>query len=339
MPKVSVIVPVYNVEHYVGAAIQSVLEQTFQDFEILIIDDASPDQSIAVCRGFDDDRIRIIQQANRGLAGARNTGIRNAQGEYLAFLDSDDLWTADKLEKHVAHLDRYPEVGLSYCRSAFIDQKGEPLHYHQMPKLKDITPVHLLCRNPVGNGSAPVIRKQTLDAIQFMDDLHGSPEVCYFDEHLRQSEDIECWLRIALKTNWILEGLPEPLTLYRVNVGGLSASLFKQLASWEKVIEKTHGYAPRLIDQWGSLARAYQLRYLSRRAVQLRDAKLAIKLIHEAISTDLRIVLQEPQRTGLTLLAAWVLALVPSGFFQRLEAFGMRRVEKSQQRVIANGRT
>ncbi len=337
MPKVSVIVPVYNVERYVGAAIQSVLEQTFQDFEILIVDDASPDQSIAVCRRFDDDRIRIIQQANRGLAGARNTGIRNAQGEYLAFLDSDDLWTVDKLEKHVAHLDRYPEVGLSYCRSAFIDQEGEPLHYHQMPKLKDITPVHLLCRNPVGNGSAPVIRKQTLDAIQFMDDLHGSPEVCYFDEHLRQSEDIECWLRIALKTNWTLEGLPEPLTLYRVNVGGLSASLFKQLASWEKVIEKTHGYAPRLIDQWGSLARAYQLRYLSRRAVQLRDAKLAMKLIHEAISTDLRIVVQEPQRTGLTLLAAWVLAFVPSGFFQRLEAFGMRRVEKSQQRAIARG--
>jgi glycosyltransferase involved in cell wall biosynthesis len=337
MPKVSVIVPVYNVERYVGAAIQSVLDQTFQDFEILIIDDASPDQSIAVCRRFTDSRIRIIQQANRGLAGARNTGIRNAKGEYLAFLDSDDLWTVDKLEKHVAHLNRYPEVGLSYCRSAFVDQEGEPLHYHQMPKLKDIDPVHLLCRNPVGNGSAPVIRKQVFEEIQFMDDLHGSLEVCYFDEHLRQSEDIECWLRIALKTNWSLEGLPEPLTLYRVNTGGLSASLFKQLASWEAVIEKTHGYAPRLIDQWGSLARAYQLRYLARRAVQLRDAKLALKLVHESISTDPRILLQEPQRTLLTLIAAWVLALFPEKLFQQLESFGMRRVEKAQQRIIAKG--
>jgi glycosyltransferase involved in cell wall biosynthesis len=337
MPKVSVIVPVYNVERYVGAAIQSVLDQTFQDFEILIIDDASPDQSIAVCRRFTDKRIRIIQQANRGLAGARNTGIRNAQGEYLAFLDSDDLWTVDKLEKHVAHLDRYPEVGLSYCRSAFIDQEGEPLHYHQMPKLKDIDPVHLLCRNPVGNGSAPVIRRQVFEEIQFIDDLHGSPEFCYFDEHLRQSEDIECWLRIALKTNWSLEGLPEPLTLYRVNTGGLSASLFKQLASWEAVIEKTRGYAPRLIDQWGSLARAYQLRYLARRAVQLRDAKLALKLVHEAISTDPRILLQEPQRTFLTWIAAWVLALFPQQLFQQLESFGMRRVEKTQQRIIAKG--
>jgi glycosyltransferase involved in cell wall biosynthesis len=337
MPKVSVIIPVYNVERYVGAAIQSVLDQTFQDFEILIIDDASPDQSIAVCRRFMDARIRIIQQANRGLAGARNTGIRNAKGEYLAFLDSDDLWTVDKLEKHIAHLDHNSEVGLSYCRSAFIDQEGEPLHYHQMPKLKDIDPVHLLCRNPIGNGSAPVIRRQVLEEIQFMDNLHGSPEICYFDEHLRQSEDIECWLRIALKTNWSLEGLPEPLTLYRVNTGGLSASLFKQLASWEAVIEKTRGYAPQLIDQWGSLARAYQLRYLARRAVQLRDAKLALKLVHEAIFTDPRIVLQEPQRTLLTWIAAWVLALFPEKLFQQLESFGMRRVEKTQQRIIAKG--
>lgn len=337
MPKVSVIVPVYNVECYVGAAIQSVLDQTFQDFEILIIDDASPDQSIAVCRRFADERIRIIQQANRGLAGARNTGIRNARGEYLAFLDSDDLWTTDKLERHVAHLDRHPEVGLSYCRSAFVDQEGAPLHYHQMPKLKEIDSVHLLCRNPVGNGSAPVIRKQTLEAIQFTDDLHGAPEICYFDEHLRQSEDIECWLRISLKTDWILEGLPEPLTLYRVNTGGLSASLFKQLASWEQVIEKTRSYAPQLIAQWGSLARAYQLRYLARRAVQLRDAKLALKLVHEAIFTDPRIVLQEPQRTLLTWIAAWILALVPQPLFQQLENFGMRRVEKTQQRIIARG--
>ena len=91
MPKVSVIMPVYNVERFVAAAVQSVLAQTFTDFELLVIADLSPDGSIAICQGFDDPRIRIIRhEFNRGLAGARNTGVRNAKGDLLAFLDSDE---------------------------------------------------------------------------------------------------------------------------------------------------------------------------------------------------------------------------------------------------------
>ena len=87
MPKVSVIMPVYNVEKYIAETISSVLAQTFTDFELLVIDDESKDRSIEICESFTDQRIKIIHQKNRGLAGARNTGIRHAQGEYLAFLD------------------------------------------------------------------------------------------------------------------------------------------------------------------------------------------------------------------------------------------------------------
>jgi glycosyltransferase involved in cell wall biosynthesis len=108
--KVSVILPVYGVEKYIAEAVRSVLAQTFSDFELLIIDDGSPDRSVEICRQFTDSRIRIIQQQNRGLSGARNTGIRYAKGEYLAFLDGDDLWAPEKLEKQVAHLDNSPKV-------------------------------------------------------------------------------------------------------------------------------------------------------------------------------------------------------------------------------------
>ncbi|AGY60245.1 glycosyltransferase family 2 protein [Gloeobacter kilaueensis] len=333
MPKVSVIVPVYNVEPYVAAALHSVLDQTYRDFEVIVVDDASPDRSVEICRSFRDPRLRIVQQANRGLAGARNTGIRHARGEYLAFLDSDDLWAATKLQKHVAHLDSHPEVGLSFSRSAFIDGAGQPLNYYQMPRLSGIDAAHLLCRNPVGNGSAPVIRRQTLADIAYPGEREGEP--CYFDEQFRQSEDIECWVRIALQTGWQIEGIPEALTFYRVNAGGLSAVLLKQLASWERMIEKTRSYAPELIAAAGNLARAYQLRYLARRAVQLRDGAMAVSLMRRAIATDKRILIEEPRRTLLTALAALVLLAVPADLFNRLEAFGMRRVARQQERIIA----
>ena len=166
-PFVSVIIPTYKVERYIAQTIQSVLDQTYSHFEVLVIDDESPDRSIEICQRFQDPRIRIIRQKNRGLAGARNTGIRHAQGTYLAFLDSDDLWRPEKLMQHVLHLESSPEVGVSFSRSAFIDTDGHPLGIYQMPKLTGINGPYLLCRNPIGNGSAPVIRRTALEAIQF----------------------------------------------------------------------------------------------------------------------------------------------------------------------------
>lgn len=122
MKKVSVIIPVYNADKYIAATVESVLAQTYKNFEILIIDDGSPDKSLKVCQQFQDSRIKIICQANRGLPGARNTGIRHAQGDYIAFLDADDIWLPNKLEKHVNHLNNSPTVGISFCYSAFINE-------------------------------------------------------------------------------------------------------------------------------------------------------------------------------------------------------------------------
>ena len=101
MPKISVIMPVYNVEKFVARSIESVLRQTHADFELILVDDGGNDQSLAICRNFKDPRIRIISQVNRGLAGARNTGIRNANGQYIALIDSDDLWHEEKDRKSV----------------------------------------------------------------------------------------------------------------------------------------------------------------------------------------------------------------------------------------------
>jgi glycosyltransferase involved in cell wall biosynthesis len=334
MKKVSVIIPVYGVEKYIAATVQSVLDQTYQNFELLIINDESRDRSIEICQQFTDQRIKIIHQKNRGLAGARNTGIRHAQGEFLAFLDGDDLWLPEKLEKHVEHLENSPIVGISFSRSAFIDEAGQPLGIYQMPKLTGITIPNLLCRNPISNGSAPVIRREVFEAIKFPENLYGTVEDFYFDDRFRASEDIECWFRIAIKTPWQIEGIPEALTLYRVNSGGLSASVFKQLDSWEQVIEKTRSYAPELVAQWENPARAYQYRYLARRALTLKDGATAVKLFHRALATHWRILLEEPRRTLLTWGAVYLLWILPQSFYYQLEGLALKMTEFTQKRRI-----
>lgn len=334
MKKVSVIIPVYGVENYIAAAVQSVLDQTYQNFEILIIDDATKDRSIEICQKFTDSRIKIIHQANRGLAGARNTGIRHAQGEYLAFIDGDDLWAPQKLEKHIAHLENSPNVGVSFSRSIFIDEAGKSLGTYQMPKLKDITTSYLLGRNPVGNGSAAVIRREVFEAIKFQDNLHGTVEDFYFDEHFRRSEDMECWIRISIQTDWLLEGISEALTLYRVNSSGLSADIFKQLDSLEQVIEKTRSYAKEIVAQWEKQARAYQLQHLARNAVRLQAGSIAVQLINKALVTNWRILLEKPRGTILTFVAAYFLWLLPQSIYSFIETLALKMTGANQKRRI-----
>ncbi len=334
MPTISVIVPVYNSAATVAESLESVVKQTYPDLEILVIDDGSTDNSIAICEQFSDPRIQIIHQQNRGLAGARNTGIRHAQGKYLAFLDSDDLWLPEKIELHLRHLEGSPEVGVSFCRSSFIDDQGQPLGIYQMPKLRGITPEYLFCRNPIGNGSAVVIRREVLDEIRFEENLYGSVEDFYFDDRFRQSEDIECWLRIALQTNWQIEGIPDALTLYRVNTGGLSANIPKQYETWERILVKTQAYAPVFVQRWGNKARAYQLRYLARRATRMRSPAIAVSLLHQALSIYWKILVEEPRRTVISLAAAYLLWILPPPLYQRLEHLMMQLTGASQRRRI-----
>lgn len=330
----SVIIPVYNSENSVFQTLESVLAQTYRHFEIIIVDDGCTDTSIDICKSFADPRIKIIHQQNRGLAGARNTGIRHAQGEYLAFVDSDDLWLPQKLEKHLQHFARSPKVGVSFSRSSFIDDQGKPLGIYQMPKLCNITPEYLFCRNPISNGSSVVIRRAVLDEIKFQENLYGKVEDFYFDDSFRQSEDIECWLRIALQTNWQIEGIPEALTLYRVNMGGLSANILKQYESWERILVKTQVYRPEFVENWGNKARAYQLRYLARRATRQRSPEIAVNLLHKAVKTYWRIILEEPRRTFISFGAAYLLWMLPQVAYQQLERLMMHITGMSQKRRI-----
>lgn len=326
-PAVTVIMPVYNVEAYVAEAIESVLAQTFTDFELIIVDDGGSDRSLEICSGFADPRIRVISQVNRGLAGARNTGINAARGRYVAFLDSDDRWLPEKLALHVIHLDNNPDIGVSFSASRFIDAEGQPMRLQQTPKLSGITPADIFCRNPVGNGSAPVIRREALDSVAFTPQS-GDQRSWYFDETLRQSEDIEMWLRLAIAGSVKFAGIAPALTEYRIGSGGLSSQVIRQYQTWLEVVERLKSYAGAFADEHVARARAYQLRYLARRAVQLGDPSMAMTLLREAAASSLRPLIEEPAKSLITAGAAVLARVLGPERFARLadQAAGGRLV-------------
>jgi glycosyltransferase involved in cell wall biosynthesis len=327
IPTVSVVMPVYNVERFVGQAIASVLTQTFSDFELIIVDDGGSDSSLAICERMADDRTRIIRQVNRGLPGARNTGIGAARGAFIALLDSDDMWEPDKLARHVAHLRTQPDVGVSYAGAVMIDGSGRDIGLRQTPRVGPVSQREVFCGLAICNGSTPVFRREVLDAIAYYPVHDDRP--WYFDETFRRSEDVECWVRISLTTPWRFEGIAGYLTRYRLNSGGLSADVVPQLASWDAVRDKVAGYAPGFVAEHGAEARARELRYLARRCVQMRDRGLGISLALAMARSYPALFWQEPRKTAVTFLACVALRLLPAAAFKSfLRSLQPRLVEE-----------
>ncbi len=313
MPRASIVVPAYNVAATLPETLASLLAQSERDLEVIVVDDGSTDETANVAEAhMRDPRVRLVRQRNRGLAGARNSGVAAARGAAIGFCDSDDLWEPDKLAAHLRHLEANPHVGLSYSGSLLIDECGAPTGCAQRPRLTGIDAAHILKRNPVGNGSAPVFRAEALREIAYRPDGETARD-WVFDETFRQSEDIECWLRFALTTRWAIEGAPGLLTRYRVNACGLSADTDRQLAAWERMVEKLTPLAPGFFARHAPAARAYQLRYLARRAVSDNRPAKAARLLARSFTASPRPLFEEPAKTAVTLAATLVLALFGAG--------------------------
>lgn len=317
-PTASIVVPSYNATATLSDTLRSLLAQTFEDFEILVIDDGSTDGTRRLAESFDDPRIRIVSQRNRGLAGARNSGIHHARGAFVGFCDADDMWVPEKLERHVAHLVARPQVGLSYAGAILVDGGGEPIGITQTPKLRGIDAAHVFCRNPVGNGSAAVFRREALDALAHRP-VGEQERDWWFDERLRQSEDIEAWIRFALSSDWEIEGIEGHLTLYRIHSGGLSANIASQFESWCKVRDVVKALAPDFEARVGPRAAAFQFRYLSRRAVRMGDGGMALELLRSGAASSLRAIVSEPLKSAATLAAALALRFAGRGIYRRIE--------------------
>lgn len=202
-PAVSIILPTYNREHLISFAIQSVLNQTYSNFELIIIDDGSQDNTGDVVRAFDDARIQYIQHDhNAGVSAARNTGIKQAKGKYIAFLDSDDEWLPEKLEKQLQLFWSQPTVAVIY--SWLKIQKDSQDNNDQTirsSKHRGYIYNDLLYTNIVGTPSTVIAKRECFES-----------EI-RFDSNLSCCEDWDVWLQLA--KYYQFDVILEPLVKYR----------------------------------------------------------------------------------------------------------------------------
>lgn len=191
-PLVTVVTPAYNVAKYIGEAVDSVLQQTFRDFEYLVIDDGSDDNSVDIIKAHsaDDPRFRLVAGEHRGLSAARNAGIREARGEYITFLDGDDRWHPKFLERQLRLIKSLPpDVGGVFARSRLMLENGTLVFLQWQRAGRYDFDDFLVGGNPARNGSSMLLRTSCFT------DVGG------FDEELKCLEDLDMWLRIAENSN------------------------------------------------------------------------------------------------------------------------------------------
>ncbi len=297
--KVSIVIPAYNVGEYLAETLDSILGQTYQNFEVFVIDDGSSDNTSAIATHYahQDDRIHFIQQENRGVSAARNLGIDYATGDLVAFLDGDDYWYPMKLAMHVEAFARSPKLGVSFGRVEFVDRKRRSIGRcgeFSQSKLTAIQASDLYYENLTITASNLVIRRSALQ------DWGG------FDGRLHGPEDQEICLRMLIK-GWEIEGIDQVMMQYRIIANSLSSNLQDMEREWYHLTQIIQSYAPELIQAHSQRAHAYFLRYLARRSIrQQNPATLTQLLIHRAIRTDWQLLFLQPKRTLGTLLRAYL---------------------------------
>lgn len=198
MINVSVVIPVFNGAKFIASTIRAVLQQTYKSYEIIIVDDGSTDSTLVELLEF-SKFIKIISIENGGVSNARNVGIKASEADYIAFLDADDLWSADKLSRQMKVFDDYPDVGLCCCN--YIQESNCIKHFDLFSQenvitldlpMRQRTTEALINSNFIGTCSNVIIKKSILNMVGL------------FDVSLKQAEDYDLWIRCSLVTNFFL---------------------------------------------------------------------------------------------------------------------------------------
>lgn len=204
------IVPAYNASKTVGRAVNSVLAQTFSDLELIVINDGSTDSTAEVVRSRRDERARCITIVNGGVAGARNRGLDLASGDFIAFLDADDAWRPEKLERQLDLIGQRPTAGLCFTSAELVDGGLRRIREEVAFSFTDFTEALLKNGNVVtGSASSTIVRRSVLERV-------GG-----FDPQLSQCADWDLWLRLSLATEFVV--INEPLVQIRKGPGTMSS--------------------------------------------------------------------------------------------------------------------
>lgn len=214
MPRVSVTIPTFNCARFLGRAISTALTQTYTDHEVIVVDDGSTDGTRDVVAQF-GDKVRYMYQTNGGLSSARNLALSKASGEFIAYLDADDMWYPDKLEKQVSFLDARKEYGLVHSDVTLVDEADQVIHHR----------LNLETRREVPEGycTLSLLRRCHIRIPTVLERRACIERVGDFDVRLKASQDYLHWIKIALE-GMAFGYIAEPLTMYRRTASSLSSS-------------------------------------------------------------------------------------------------------------------
>jgi glycosyltransferase involved in cell wall biosynthesis len=287
-PKVSIVIPTYNRDDLVGQAVDSALAQTYPHCEIVVVDDGSTDRTQDVLARY-AGRIVAVRQENKGLAGARNAGIRAASGTFVGFLDSDDLWEPRLVEEALELFAAHPQLGAVFLAERDIDVDGRidpKIHGKRTPGLF-FTPEGMIGRDTgVGSGRPPIARRALL--------AQGP-----FDESFRNFADCEMWIRHSF--HFAMAVLAEPLVLRRVHPGNVSADLAKDAKLWLRILDNVERDHPEFAAAHGSVMR----RTRGKQHLRIGRDLLARCRSDRALAVDARRHLQTAVRLWPRFYRAW----------------------------------
>lgn len=307
-PAVSVIIPTYNAGRFIHSTIESALRQTLDDFEIVVVDDGSTDDTLARVRSFRDRRLRIIEQPHRGAPAALNTAIDAARGRYIGFLDHDDLWVPTKLERHVEFLDRNSGVAATFSWSGLIDEQDRRIDLHPAHWRGPISFRQLLEDNVVGSSSSVVMRRAAILAV-------GS-----FDVQFPRCHDSDLLLRIALAHPNGVCAIPEELTLYRRHSNQMSRDWRQMHLEWNALLDKCRKSAPAETSAVERRARSNINRYFAYLAYEGAEFGEAFGFVRQSLRSDPRAFIADP-RNWKVVAACLSGVLLPGSIHRRLEEF------------------
>jgi glycosyltransferase involved in cell wall biosynthesis len=297
---ISVVIPAFNAEGTIRATIESVLNQTYSDLEVIVIDDGSFDGTLAIARNVDDPRLKVFSYDNGGVCLARNRGISHAAGELISFIDADDLWTSDKLEAQAKAAKQAEEV-VAYSWTSYLYDHDGRLIPGARNRFEGDVYGELLKKNFVASGSNILTRTELIRRT-------GS-----FDQTLPQCADWDLCLRLAAQCKFVL--VPKHQVLYRQSASSMTS---RQIDQMEKqclsMLERAYRSAPAEYRKFNSRSVAWVYQYCTERYLQtgerVENVKSASRTLCKAFtSRPLSLFERYSIRLLFFLLKRWCLAI------------------------------
>ncbi|MEO1144456.1 MAG: glycosyltransferase family A protein [Cyanobacteria bacterium J06638_22] len=279
-PLVSVVIPAYNAENFIEKTLESFLAQTHQNLEILVIDDGSSDRTAEIAQTYSerDSRITLIQQPNGGVAAARNSGIQQAKGEFIAPVDADDVWHPEAVALMVQRFDTASEeTGVVYGWSLDINESGKVIGGFHAATIEGLVLKTLLCHNFLGNASSTLIRRSCFDHVGGYDEQLKA-------QNAQGCEDWDLYLRLA--EHYTFAVVPKFLVGYRKLSAGMSADSYKMARSQRLMLDKVRESHPEIPGMLHRLSRSSFYLYLAHQSHINRKSGDTLHWLWQAVLVD-----------------------------------------------------